>query len=202
VLPTFLGASTLEARELYWSLAGFVGFYTLLLAIPILLARQAGWSSLGAGLVLALLCAPMVACSYVGGQLADRLGRRAPVVAGCILLAAGLMPFVVDPGLQPGSLVACLALTGAGVGIGSAGLQASAVEAVSPDHAGVAAGLFSTCRYIGSFIGSIALARLLDVGEGLAGFRALFAIALAGAVVSVVAALLLPAPARKAAGSA
>ncbi len=174
--------------------ASNLGFYTLLLAVPILLARQSGWSSLGAGLVLALLCAPMVACSFLGGQLADRIGRRAPVIAGCVLLAAGLAPFVVEPGLQPTALIICLVLTGAGVGLGSAGLQTSAVEAVGPEHAGVASGLFSTCRYIGSFIGSIALARLLDGGEGLAGFRALFAIALAGAVISIIAALLLPAP--------
>ncbi|MBL8698246.1 MAG: MFS transporter [Alphaproteobacteria bacterium] len=169
-----------------------LGFYTLLLAVPILLARQSGWSSLGSGLVLALLCAPMVACSFVGGQLADRMGRRMPVVAGCALLAAGLVPFVIEPGLAPAALAACLAITGAGVGLGSAGLQTSAVEAVAPEHAGVASGLFSTCRYVGSFLGSIALARLLDAGEGLAGFRALFAIALAGALLSVVAALLLP----------
>ncbi|MBK7469295.1 MAG: cytochrome ubiquinol oxidase subunit I [Betaproteobacteria bacterium] len=37
VLPTFLGASTLAARDLYWSLAGFIGFYTLLLAIELYL---------------------------------------------------------------------------------------------------------------------------------------------------------------------
>ena len=69
-------------------------------------------------------------------------------------------------------------------------MQAAAVEAVEARHAGVAAGLFSTCRYIGSFVGSIFLARLL--GEGRAGFQALFAVALAGAVVSIGASLALP----------
>lgn len=173
--------------------ASNLGFYTLLLAIPILLAQQGGWSSLGTGFALAMLCAPMVACSFVGGQLADRIGRRAPVVAGCVLLAAGLVPLVIDPGLSVIGLLCCLVVAGAGVGLGSAGQQTSAVEAVPPAHAGVASGLFSTCRYVGSFVGSIALARLLDGAGDLHGFNALFALALGGAVVSAAAALLLPA---------
>ena len=37
VLPTFLAASTLEARDVYWSLAGFVCFYTLLLVVELYL---------------------------------------------------------------------------------------------------------------------------------------------------------------------
>jgi cytochrome bd ubiquinol oxidase subunit I len=52
VLPTFLGASTLEARDVYWSLAGFIGFYTLLLVVELFLmfkyARK-GPSSLETG---------------------------------------------------------------------------------------------------------------------------------------------------------
>ena len=53
------------------------------------------------------------------------------------------------------------------------------------------------CLPIGSFAGSIALARLLDKGHGLGGFQAVFMMALAGAVVSVMATLALsprPAP--------
>ena len=93
-------------------------------------------------------------------------------------------------------MLPCLALMGAGVGLSTAGLQTSAIEALDPSQAGVAAGLFATSRYIGSFAGSIALARLLDRGHGLAGFHAVFLIALAAALVSVVVTLALPARAR------
>jgi MFS family permease len=102
------------------------------------------------------------------------------------------VPLALVPGLHPYALLPCLSLMGIGVGLSTAGLQASAIEAVEPAQAGVAAGLFSTSRYIGSFAGSIALARLLDEGHGLAGFRTVFTIALAGAIVSVVATLALP----------
>ena len=170
-----------------------LAFYTMLLAIPILLSRHTHWSSLQVGLMLALLSAPTVVFSPIGGRLADRYGRRPPAIIGCLLLTASLVPLAVVPGITAYGLSACLLLAGAGVGLSTAGMQASAVEAIDPEQAGVAAGLFSTCRYIGSFAGSIALARLLDGGHGLAGFRAVFVIALAGAAVSVVATLALPA---------
>jgi EmrB/QacA subfamily drug resistance transporter len=170
-----------------------LAFYTVLLAIPILLTRHLEWSSLQVGLALALLSAPMIVFSPIGGRLADRYGRRLPSVAGCVVLAVGLLPPALVAGLSPYALLPCLALMGAGVGLSTAGLQTSAIEALDPSQAGVAAGLFSTSRYIGSFAGSIALARLLDHGHGLAGFHAVFLIALAAAIVSVVVTLGLPA---------
>lgn len=169
-----------------------LAFYTLLLATPILLSRHLHWSSLRIGLALALLSIPMVVFSPLGGQLADRHGRRLPAVIGCSLLTIGLVPLAVQPGLATFALCVCLVASGAGVGLSIAGLQASAIEAVDLDQAGVAAGIFSTCRYIGSFAGSIALARLLDGAHGLTGFRAVFAMTLVGAAVSVVATLALP----------
>jgi cytochrome d ubiquinol oxidase subunit I len=52
VLPTHLSVSTLSVGSIYGSLAGFIGFYTLLLVVEIYLmvkfARQ-GPSSLGTG---------------------------------------------------------------------------------------------------------------------------------------------------------
>ena len=186
--PRFFARRSFSAASAGVALSN-LGFYTLLLATPILLSRRTDWSSLRIGLALALLSAPTV-LAPVGGRLADRLGRRVPSVTGCLLLTIALVPPVVAPGLSTASLFACLALAGAGTGLSSAGMQTAAVEAIEARQAGVAAGLSSTCRYIGSFAGSIALARLLD-GPGLSGFRAVFAMALAGAALSLLAALAL-----------
>ena len=168
-----------------------LGFYTLLLATPILLSRHTNWSSLRIGLALTLLSAPTVALAPVGGRLADRLGRRIPAVAGCVLLTIALVPLAIAPGIATAGLFVCLAVAGAGTGLSAAAMQTAAVEAVDEREAGVAAGLYSTSRYIGSFAGSIALARLLDAGPGLAGFRAVFAMALAGAAFALLATLAL-----------
>jgi MFS family permease len=148
-----------------------------------------------AGLALALLSAPIVVFSPIGGRLADRYGRRRPAVSGCVILTVGLVPLAVAPGITAYGLFASLALAGTGVGLSTAGLQASAIEAIDPGQAGVAAGLFSSSRYIGGFVASIVVASLLDEAHGLADFQAVFVIALAGAVVSVIATLaLLPTP--------
>jgi EmrB/QacA subfamily drug resistance transporter len=195
VQPRFFARRGFAAATLGVSAAN-LGSYTVMLAVPLLLARQSGWSSIGIGLVLALQSAPMVVFAFAGGQLADRLGRRLPTVVGHAMLALGIAPLAFDPALPPLALVACLALAGAGLGLGSAGLQTSAVESVSAEHAGVASGLFSTCRYIGSFAGSIVLARLLSGSAGLDGFTELFAVALAGSVLAVAASFALPGHAR------
>jgi cytochrome d ubiquinol oxidase subunit I len=52
ILPTSLGVSTLSTRDLWLSLAGFIGFYTLLLVIELYLMfkyARLGPSSLGSG---------------------------------------------------------------------------------------------------------------------------------------------------------
>ena len=169
-----------------------LAFYTMLLATPILLTRHLHWSTVHAGLALALLSAPIVVLSLIGGRLADRYGRRRPAVTGCLILTVGLVPLVVEPGITGYGLFASLALAGMGVGLSTAGLQASAVEAIDPEQAGVASGVFSTSRYIGGFVASIAVARLLDGGHGLGGFQAVFAIAIVAAAASVTATLALP----------
>jgi hypothetical protein len=52
----------------------------------------------------------------------------------------------------------------------------------------VASGVFSTSRYLGSIVGSSVLAGLLgQAGDGLAGFGAVFLMAVSAALLSVLA---------------
>lgn len=189
--PRFFGVRAFAAANAGIATSN-LAFYTVLLAAPLLLTRTQGWSSLETGVALAVLSAPMVVFSPIGGRLADRLGRRAPTVTGCAILAAGLVPPTVDPQLDTTALLVCLGLMGTGVGLLFAGMQAAAIEALDAKHAGVAAGIFSTSRYVGSFAGSVVLARVLATDES-DGFQAVFAMALAAALVSVLASLALPA---------
>jgi DHA2 family methylenomycin A resistance protein-like MFS transporter len=112
------------------------------------------------------------------------------VVAGLALFTGSLAPLVLAGGaLDLPPLVASLGLAGAGLGLSSAGLQTAALEAVGPDEAGMASGLFSTGRYLGSIVGSAAMAGLLAAG---AGFAATFLMVVAAALLSTVAGALLP----------
>src|SRR5581483_5519423 len=99
-----------------------------------------------------------------GGRLADRFGRRWPTVGGMLLQTSGFV--LVSLGatglsLNVPALVLGLALSGAGLGLSQAGLQTSALESVERQHAGVASGTYSTCRYFGSIVGASLLAGLL-----------------------------------------
>jgi EmrB/QacA subfamily drug resistance transporter len=165
-----------------------LAMYVTLLVLPVALGRQAGWDSARIGLALAVMSAGSVVLSPVGGRLADRYGRRWPTVAGMALLALGLLPLALGGLGAAGLLLGGLALAGAGLGLSSPGLQTSAIEAVEPHEAGVAAGVFSTSRYLGSIVGSSLLAGMIATpgGEG-----AVFALALATAIGATLAALAL-----------
>jgi DHA2 family methylenomycin A resistance protein-like MFS transporter len=166
-----------------------LAMYSTLLAIPILLLRRTGWTSAEAGLVLAVMSLGMLVFSPIGGRLADRLGRRGPTVAGLSVLALGLVPLALHGGgVTTQALLACLGLIGAGLGLSSAGLQAAVLEAVGPRDAGVASGVFSTSRYVGSIVGSGALAGFLrPASDSAAGFVDVFLMAAGAALLSVVA---------------
>ena len=161
-----------------------LSFYTTLLATPILLADEIGWDPVETGLALTVLSGPTILVAPLGGRLGDRLGHRIPAVAGHALATAGLVPLALGADAHAGALLGCLAVAGVGFALSMAPLQTSAVEAVEPAQAGVASGLFSTSRYLGSIVGSMALAALLvSTDAGVTGFGAV-------AVLVVVSALL------------
>jgi len=113
--------------------------YSIILALPVILTRQAHWTSSHIGLVLTALSAVSVTCTPFGGRLADRYGRRAPVVGGLTLFTLALLPLLREaPGWSGLVLTLSLAVAGAGLGIANPGMQTAAVEAVTAREAGAA----------------------------------------------------------------
>jgi MFS family permease len=138
-----------------------LAMYVTLLAVPIILERQPG--GLGPGVVLGSLTLVSVVVSPLGGRLADRLGRRTPAVIGLSLSALTSIPFAVAADDIPiGLLIGCLAISGLGLGLSSAAMQTTSLESVSPEDSGVASGVYSTSRYLGSILGSSILAAAAD----------------------------------------
>jgi EmrB/QacA subfamily drug resistance transporter len=186
--PRLFGQRAFAAANAGVSLSN-LAMYVTLLVLPLYLGQRAGWDSARIGLALALLSAGSVALAPIGGRLADRFGRRWPTVGGMALLALGLLPLALGGAESVGLLLGGLALAGAGLGLGSAGLQISAVEAAARSESGMAAGVFSTSRYLGSIIGSSLMARMLAPSGG--GFAAVFALACAAAFAALFSALAL-----------
>jgi DHA2 family methylenomycin A resistance protein-like MFS transporter len=71
----------------------------------------------------------------------------------------------------------------------TASLQTTALESVAPSRAGIAAGLYSTLRYAGSFVGTAVLSVLLGGGDR---YGAVFAMALGAAAASALVATRIP----------
>lgn len=177
--------------------SGNFAMYVTLLSVPLLLAGRSG-GSIGAGAVLAAMSGAMFVASPIGGALADRWGRRRPALLGMALMATGTVALVVfGSGLSIPVLVGALMLIGLGVGTGTPALQTTAVEAAPARDAGMASGVYTTSRYLGSIVGSALLAQLLGgaqlrgpgaVALGPAAAGTVFAMVAGAAVLALLAA--------------
>lgn len=170
---------------------GNLAMYTVLLAVPLLLAARSASSSWQIGLVLTAMSGAMIVGSPVGGWLADTYGRRLPTVAGLALLTLGTAPMAVAGAeIRLPLLVVGLGFVGTGIGMAMPGLQSTAVESVGEDEAGVASGIYSTSRYLGSIVGSAMLAGLLGSSRrDMDGLGLVFVIVLTAALLATVVGL-------------
>jgi EmrB/QacA subfamily drug resistance transporter len=168
-----------------------LSMYSTFLTLPILLAHQGGWSGIQIGFVLMTQFATSVVCAPLGGRLADLFGRRWPTFGGMALAVVGMFILALSiSSLHAPLMLGGLALAGIGLGLSSAGMQTASVEAVGVNEAGVAAGVYSTSRYLGSIVGSSVIAALLsDSRPESSGYSALFAMIVAAAVVATVTSL-------------
>jgi len=159
-----------------------LAMYVTLLAIPILLVDRTGWTSLQTGLVLAAMSVTMAVFSPLGGRLLDRWGRKLPSVMGLALLTLGLIPLLFSTEKMPIMvLLGCLGFEGVGLGLAGVSLQTSVLESVKPHQAGVASGVSSTSRYLGSIVGSSILTGLLSSTQA-GSFNFIFLIAMLAAM--------------------
>ncbi len=162
--------------------AANLAMYLILLAVPLLIE---GHDTVSAGALLAPMLFGAALVAPIGGRLSDRLGRRTPALAGNILLAVAMLAMVpVDLHAHAGVTAALLGVAGVGLGLSTAAIQTAGAEALPAAQAGVAAGVSSSCRYLGSILGTSLLALLIHSGTG----RPVFAVAAAAAVLSAVAA--------------
>jgi DHA2 family methylenomycin A resistance protein-like MFS transporter len=164
--------------------ASNAALYTVVLAVPLLVG-----SNRAIVLLVPLLAGASLA-SLLGGRLSDRWGRRPPALLGGLLIALpSLLLLTVDLARQPGAAAVLLGVCGIGQGMSTAAVQAAGLEALPAERAGLASGVWSTCRYLGSITGSSLLALLLADGTGVGAFT----LAATGGVLSLAAAAGLPA---------
>ena len=123
--------------------------------VPLLVERLQGGTAEVAGLVLLGISGTWAIAAPFGGRLSDRLGRRRPVVAGSVVLTAGLVALWLVAGTSTALVVGVLlAVVGFGMGFAGSPRQAAAMDAVPADRVGMAAGTYYTGRYLGGVLGA------------------------------------------------
>jgi len=170
-------------------LGATVILHATMILVPILTQTLMGASPTASGTALLAISGLSALIAPLGGRLSDRMGRRAPAVAGSLCMAAGLAALWGWTGrvtmLQVGL---ALGLIGVGFGLSGPSRQTAAIESVPPPSTGMAAGAYLTSRYIGGVLGASLAGALLGGAVTMAavgaGFGLLALVALGVAAVS------------------
>ncbi|GIX16314.1 MAG: MFS transporter [Rhodothalassiaceae bacterium] len=150
--------------------------------LPVFLTGTLGASALVVGLVEGLGEAVAAVCKLIGGRLADRLGRRKPVVVagyGLAALSKPLFALAVSPAL----VIAARVIDRIGKGLRGAPRDALIADWVDEARRGAAFGLRQSLDTVGALLGPL-LASLLVVAFA-GDLRAVFLVAVVPAGLSV-----------------
>jgi MFS transporter, DHA2 family, methylenomycin A resistance protein len=156
MMPLDLFRSRTVVTTVVSGFAFMVGYYGLPFVISLFLQQYRGLSALATGVVFLPMMLIGLVLTPFSARLGERIGRKTLIVAGLLLMTAGL----VAVGLQPAAeslwlLAALMVLVGLGGPTVSPPATAVLLDAVSHEQAGVASGVFNTSRQLG---GALAVA--------------------------------------------
>ena len=122
--------------------------------LPYLLLLVIGVDPLVAGIALIPSTLPIVLAGPLAGRAFDRIGGRAPLVVGFLLLAASGIALALAAGaISAWALIPGLVLQGLGLGIVLTVNDPTGLTAVPERDQGVAAGMLNTSEQLGGAIG-------------------------------------------------
>lgn len=139
-------------------------FGALLFFLPLYFQEIAGYSPLETGVLLLPLTGLMVVASPLGGRIAARTGPRPPIVVGLALMAISIFWIAAALGVSTSysELWLPTAILGFGIGLALTPMNLAAMNAVSRDHAGSAAGMLVTLSGLGATLGVAVTGALFD----------------------------------------
>jgi Na+/melibiose symporter-like transporter len=139
------------------------GMFGLLFALPQFFQAAGGQDALGTGLRLLPVIGGLLVGARIAGKLEPRLGARAVVTAGLVLMAAGLFAgAVTGPGTGYAYVAAWISVAGAGLGFTLPASMNAALSALSHERSGVGSGLIQAMRQVGGAVGVTVLGSVLN----------------------------------------
>ncbi len=172
--------------------AFMAGFYGSIFLFSLYLQQHRGLSPLATGLVFLPASVVSGFVSPLAARLAERFGPRVPIIGGMLLMSAGLAVLATVAAAAPVWLIAVLIIP-AGV-CGPLAMQPTTsvlLDSVPARRAGVASGVFNTCRQLGGALAVAVFGALIAGRAGfLPGLRVSLAIAAATACAAAAANLM------------
>src|ERR1700735_3412724 len=161
---------TLRGANIVGLLIG-MSLFSMFFFISLYLQDVMGFSPIKTGLAYLPLAVGIIVSAGVASQLVTRVGFKSPLIAGMLLIAAGLFWFSQVPGTG-GSFAADVLgpslLAAVGLGFSFVPVTIAAVSGTRPHEAGLASGLINTSQQVGGALGlailaTVANSRTLDL---------------------------------------
>ena len=125
-----------------------------LFIMPFFLELVQGYSPIVVGLLLMVQPIAMGSISPLSGRLSDRFGSRGISLIGLVLITAGALSLsTLRAGISPVGFAARVLLLGLGMGFFSSPNNSAIMGAVPRERLGIASGLLSLSRTLGSTTG-------------------------------------------------
>jgi MFS transporter, DHA1 family, tetracycline resistance protein len=159
---------------------GWVVFGVRVALVPLFVVEALGQPEAWGGIALAVFAVGNAATLVLAGRLADRRGRRPPILAGLAVSAAatGVLGFLTDPVL----FLAASLLAGMGSGLVNPPTNAAVADVIgSRARGGTVLAGFQMAADLGAIVGPVLAGALAEV----AGFGAAFAMSGAAALIAL-----------------
>lgn len=139
----------------------FFAVYGMLLLTTQFLQNVRGYTPSVTGLMILPFSAAVAIVSPLVGHLVGRIGARVPILAGLCMLMLGLLMLIFSEHRSSALVLVGLGLCGSGVALCLTPITTVAMTAVPAERAGMASGIMSAQRAIGSTIGFAVLGSVL-----------------------------------------
>jgi EmrB/QacA subfamily drug resistance transporter len=155
---------TLRGANIVGLLIG-MSLFSMFFFISLYLQNVLHYSPIKTGISYLPLAVGIILSAGAASQLVTRLGFKAPLIAGLLLIAGGLLWFSQVPA-SGGSYVADVLgpslLAAVGLGFAFVPVTIAAVTGTKPHEAGLASGLINTAQQVGGALGLAILATIAN----------------------------------------
>ncbi len=135
------------------TLGAFATFGMIVLALPLYVKDELGYTSVGVGLAVGAASITSVVFSVVSGRLGDRHGRRPLLVVGGLVMFGCYLALALLPGLA--GVVAIRLVAGAAEATFVVGVYTATMDVTPEERRGEAVSLVTLASYLGLSFGPV-----------------------------------------------